>query len=143
MATHLGKDGLIKVGTETVAEVRSWTLNIAADTVDASGLGDDWKIHKATQKSWHGSLACFWDTTDTQGQGGLIVGDTIALTLYLEAGSAPVLKGSALVTGLDYMGAQGGLVEASISFQGTGVLEGLNPKVEALNSRKSTHTTSE
>ena len=64
MATHLGKDGIIKIQNQTVAEVRSWTLNTAAELVDASCLGDSWKVHQPTIKSWHGSLSCFWDEND-------------------------------------------------------------------------------
>ena len=122
MATHLGKEGIIKVGNETVAEVRSWSLAVAADTVDASHLGDDWKVHKPTQKSWHGSLACFWDAGDTKGQGSLGVGETVTLQLYLEGDTPPPFSGTVLVTGIDYAGAHSGLVEANITFQGTGAL---------------------
>ena len=45
MSTHLGKEGVIKIHNQTVAEVRSWTLNTAAELIDASTLGDDWKVH--------------------------------------------------------------------------------------------------
>ena len=126
MATHLGKEGIIKVGNETVAEVRSWTLATTVETVDASHLGDDWKIHKPTQKSWHGSLSCFWDESDTQGQGVLAVGETVTLQLYVENDTPPAFSGTALVTGVDYTGAHNGLVEANIAFQGSGEL--LMPK---------------
>jgi predicted secreted protein len=137
MATHLGKEGVIKVGSETVAEVRSWTLNTLVDTVDASHLGDDWKIHKPTQKSWHGSLACFWDALDAKGQGALAVGETVTVQLYLEGDSPPRFSGAVLVTGVDYAGSHNGLVEASIAFQGTGALEGTNTSL----ARKQTTST--
>lgn len=122
MATHLGKEGVVKVGLDTVAEVRSWTLATSVDTVDASHLGDDWKIHRATQKSWHGSLACFWDASDIKGQGALAIGETVALTLYFEGDSPPPFSGSALVTGIDYNASHSGLIEANVTFQGTGAL---------------------
>lgn len=123
MATHLGKEGVIKVGSETVAEVRSWALNTTVETVDASCLGDDWKIHKPTQKSWHGSLSCFWDESDSQGQGALVIGETVTLQLYVEQATLPSFSGTALITGVDYTGSHNGLVEASIAFQGSGALE--------------------
>ena len=34
MATHSGKDGLVKVGANTVAEVRNWSLDLSADTIE-------------------------------------------------------------------------------------------------------------
>ena len=33
MATKSGKDGLVKVSSNTVAEVRNWTLDLSADTI--------------------------------------------------------------------------------------------------------------
>jgi predicted secreted protein len=124
MATHLGKDGVIKVSGETIAEVRSWTLNTTVETVDVSHLGDDWKVHKATQKSWHGSLSCFWDESEGSGQTALALGETVTLQLYLENSAPPAFSGAALVTGVDVTGSHNGLVEASIAFQGSGALEG-------------------
>ena len=128
MATHLGKEGIIKVGVHTVAEVRNWSLNSTVDTVDASTLGDDWKVHKTTQKSWHGSLSCFWDETDTSGQGELALGASVTLSLYPEGDSSHAVcwTGEALVTGIDYSGSPNGLVEANITFQGSGALSPFN-----------------
>ena len=121
MATHLGKDGLIKVGGETIAEVRSWSLSSSVEVVDGSRLGSDWKIQYPVQKSWHGSLSCFWDYEDT-GQGVLILGSVVTLQLYCEIGISPAFSGTALITGIEYSAAHTGLVEASISFQGSGAL---------------------
>lgn len=123
MATHLGKDGLIKVGGETIAEVRSWSLSSSVEVVDGSRLGSDWKIQYPTQKSWHGSLSCFWDDADSQGQGVLILGALVTLQLYCEIAISPAFSGTALITGIEYSATHTGLVEASISFQGNGALE--------------------
>jgi predicted secreted protein len=121
MSTYLGKEGVIKIQNQTVAEVRSWTLNTAAELIDASTLGDDWKVHQPTVKSWHGSLSCFWDETDAL-QSALTVGEQITLTLY-PAGDADHharFSGTAFITARDYTGSHNGLVEANITFQGTG-----------------------
>ena len=125
MANYLGKDGIIKVNNHTIAEVRSWTINLAADTVEDTTLGCAWKTHKATLKSWHGSLSCFWDRSDSQGQGAMSIGSSINLTLYPEGdnGHHNALVGTAIVTGLDHTGSHSGLLEASINFQGSGALE--------------------
>lgn len=124
MPTHLGKEGVIKVGSDTVAEVRSWALNTAAEVVDASVIGDDWKVQKTTLKSWHGTLTCFWDETDTDGQGALSIGTSVTLNLYPEGTDTgdKYFTGTVLVTGTDYSAAHNGLVEANIVFQGTGAL---------------------
>lgn len=122
MATHCGQDGVVKVGDVNVAEVRSWSLSTMVETVDASTLGDAWKIHQATQKSWHGSLSCFWDENDG-GQGRLTLGESVTLQLYVEHDTPPAFSGTALITGVDYTGSHNGLVEASVAFQGSGALD--------------------
>lgn len=131
MTTHCGQDGLIKVNDQTVAEVRSWSLSTVVETVDGSTLGSEWKIHKPTQKSWHGSLSCFWDESDG-GQAGLNLGDSVTVQLYLENATPPAFSGTALITGVDYTGSHNGLVEASVAFQGSGAL--LKPKGGVSNS---------
>ena len=40
MATKSGKDGLVKVSSNTVAEVRNWTLDLSADTIEDTVMGD-------------------------------------------------------------------------------------------------------
>jgi|GEM_PF-253507 len=123
MAVYLGLEGIIKIRNQTVAEVRSWTLNTAAELVDASCLGDSWKVHYPTIKSWHGSLSCFWDDTDPLQQ-ALTVGESIELILY-PAGDGDQhasFSGTAFITARDYTGSHNGLVEATITFQGSGAL---------------------
>lgn len=121
MSTHLGQEGTIKVNDQTIAQIRSWTLNTAAEMIEASTLKDTWKVHHAAIKSWHGSLSCFWDDGD-QGQGILSLGSKVQLTLYPGIESCPHFSGNVLVTGIDYTATHNGLVEANLSFQGTGPL---------------------
>ena len=40
MATHTGSSGLIKVGTSTIAEVRSFTLDTTAELLEDTTLTD-------------------------------------------------------------------------------------------------------
>jgi len=123
MAVYLGLEGIIKIQNQTVAEVRSWTLNTAAELVDASCLGDSWKVQIPTIKSWHGSLSCFWDETDAL-QNALTVGEPIQLILYPagDEASHASFGGNAFITARDYTGSHSGLVEATMTFQGSGAL---------------------
>lgn len=124
MATYLGKDGVVKVGTHTVAEVRSFSLNQTAATAEATVMGEEWTSHKITQKSWAGQLSCFWDATDTTGQGALAVGTEVNLKLYPEGATTgdAELSGTALITSIETQLAHDGLVEATFGFQGSGAL---------------------
>lgn len=124
MATHAGSEGKVFIGSNQVAEVKSWSLEVTSDTVDASIIGTSWRKNQATIKSWSGSFDAFWDETDTQGQGMLVAGSTVTLNLYPEgnASGAKYWSGDAIVTSISYSGAFDGIVEASFSFTGTGAL---------------------
>ncbi len=124
MATHAGSEGIVKNGNNTVAEVRSWTIDMTADTVDTAIIGDEWKNHQITMKSWSGSANAWWDETDTNGQAALTIGSSFVLNLYPEGDGMgdTFFSGTALVTGLSVTGAHDNVVEANFTFQGTGPL---------------------
>jgi predicted secreted protein len=126
MANHLGKEGVMKISTTTVAEFRGYTLNESAATVEDTVIGDDWTTHQATQRSWQVSGDLFWDETDA-GQLSLTNGSTVTLNLYPEGiGSGATYKqGRAIITGFDITGRHDSLVEASFSATGTGALSTL------------------
>ncbi|MEZ5690492.1 MAG: hypothetical protein R3D71_02365 [Rickettsiales bacterium] len=124
MATHAGSEGKVFVGSSQVAEVKSWSMEITSDTVDASIIGTQWRKNQATIKSWSGSFDAFWDETDTTGQGALSVGGTVTLNLYPEGDDtgATYWSGDAIITSISYSAAFDGIVEATFSFTGTGAL---------------------
>lgn len=124
MATHAGSEGKVFVGSDQVAEVKSWSMEVTSDTVDASIIGTSWRKNQATIKSWSGSFDAFWDETDTDGQGALTVGGTVTLNMYPEGDDSgdTYWTGDVIITSVSYSAAFDGLVEASFSFTGTGAL---------------------
>ena len=124
MASHIGRDGIVKVGAATVAEVKSFSIEESADTVETTKMTDTARSHAITLTSFSGSLDCFWDETDTTGQGALTIGASVTLALYPEGETAgdTFYSGTALVTGVSRSASFDGMVEASISVQGTGAL---------------------
>lgn len=124
MANHTGSEGLIKVGANTVAEVRSYTLNETADTIEDTTMGDTSRTYLSSLKSFNGSLDVYWDEADTTGQGALTVGSSVTLNVYPEGASSgdTYYSGTAIVTGLTVTASFDGMVEASINVQGTGAL---------------------
>jgi predicted secreted protein len=124
MATHAGSEGKVFIGTDQVAEVKSWSMEVTSDTVDASIIGTQWRKNQATIKGWSGSFDAFWDETDTEGQGALAAGATVTLNLYPEGDDtgAKYWSGDAIITSISYSASFDGLVEASFSFTGTGAL---------------------
>ena len=124
MATYKGSDGVIKVSANTVAEIRSYSLEETADTLEDTSMGDSARTYKSSLTSFSGSIDVFWDETDTSGQGALTIGSEVTLNVYPEgdASGDTYYAGSAIVTGVTRSGSFDGLVEASVSVQGTGAL---------------------
>jgi len=123
MATHKGSEGTVKVGANAVAEIRSYSLEESADTLEDTSMGDAARTYKPSLTSFSGSLDVFWDETDT-GQSALSIGSEVTLNLFPEGDTTgdTYYTGSAIVTGVSRTGSYDGLVEASISVQGNGAL---------------------
>jgi len=124
MATHAGSEGTVKVGSDAIAEIRSFSIEETADTLEDTSMGDSARTYKPSLTSFSGSVDVFWDESDTAGQGGLTIGAEVTLNLYPEGDTAgdTYLSGSAIVTGRSVSSSFDGLVEMSISVQGTGAL---------------------
>lgn len=124
MATHKGSEGTVKVGTNAIAEIRSFTLTQAADTLEDTSMGDTARTYLSSLTNFSGSVDCFWDETDTTGQGALTIGASVTLNVYPEGADSgdTYYSGSAIVTGIDINSSFDGMVEASISVQGSGAL---------------------
>ena len=124
MATHTGGEGTVKVGSNAIAEIRSYSLEVTADTLEDTSMGDSSRTYKPSLKSFTGTVDVFWDETDTTGQGALTNGTEITLTVYPEgdASGDTYYSGSAIVTGTSVTASFDGMVESSISVQGTGDL---------------------
>ena len=123
MAIHKGSEGTVHVGTDAVAEIRSYSVEETSDTVETTSMGDSARTHLASLTSFSGSLDVFWDEEDTA-QIALTVGTSVAIKFYPEgtASSAKYYTGTAIVTGVSRSASFDGMVEASISVQGTGAL---------------------
>ncbi len=124
MATHAGSEGTVKVGSDAIAEIRSFSIEETADTLEDTSMGDSARTYKPSLTSFSGSVDVFWDESDTAGQGGLTIGAEVTLNLYPEGDTSgdTYLSGSAIVTGRSVSSSFDGLVEMSISVQGNGAL---------------------
>lgn len=124
MATHTGSEGTVKVGTNAIAEIRSYSVEQTSDTVEDTTMGDTWRTHKTTLRSWTASVDVFWDETDTTGQGALTVGSEVTLNLYPEGATTgdSYFTGTGIVTSKSVSASFDGMVESTIAVQGTGTL---------------------
>jgi hypothetical protein len=125
MATHTGSEGTVRVGaTNAVLEIRSYSVEETADTVEDSSMGDGYRSFKTTLKGWSGSVDVFWDELDTTGQGALVPGSEVNIRFYPEGTTTGDIyyTGQAIVTGKTITGSFDGMVESTITVQGTGAL---------------------
>jgi hypothetical protein len=124
MATHIGRDGIVKVGSNAVAELRSFSIEETGDTVEDTVMTDTARTYIPTLTSFTGSADVFWDETDTSGQGALTVGSSVTIGFYPEGDTTgdTYYTGTALVTGVTRSASFDGMVEASITLQGSGAL---------------------
>jgi predicted secreted protein len=123
MATHTGSEGTIKVATTTVGELRSYSLEQTADTIEDTSMGDTSRTYKSALKGWSGSASLFFDEADA-GQLLLVLGTSIALKVYPEGASSgdKYYYGDAIITGSNISASFDGMVEAEITFTGTGAI---------------------
>lgn len=123
MATHTGSEGTIKVGSTVVGELRSYSLEQTADTIEDTSMGDTSRTYKSALKGWSGSASLFFDEADA-GQLLLVLGTSIALKVYPEGASSgdKYYYGDAIITGSNISASFDGMVEAEVTFTGTGVL---------------------
>jgi predicted secreted protein len=123
MATHTGSEGTIKVGSTTVGELRSYSLEQTADTIEDTSMGDTTRSYKSALKGWSGSASLFFDEADA-GQLLLVLGTSVALKVYPEGASSgdKYYYGDAIITGSNISASFDGMVEAEVTFTGTGAL---------------------
>lgn len=124
MAVHKGSEGTVKIGANAIAEIRSYSLEESADTLETTTMGDSARTYLPSLSTFSGSVDVYWDEEDTTGQGALTIGAEVTLNVYPEGDTSGDIyyTGSAIVTGVTRSGSFDGMVEASISVQGTGAL---------------------
>jgi len=124
MASYKGCEGVVKVGTNTVAEVRDWSLTETTEILDASALGSCAKVKKAGMTDGTGSMTCLWDDTDTVGQGAMTNGAEVELKLYPKGDTAGniYVTFQAIITTAGISGNYDGLVEKTFDYEANGTI---------------------
>ncbi|ADD94567.1 hypothetical protein [uncultured phage MedDCM-OCT-S08-C1731] len=65
MATHLGKEGTVQVGSNAIGEIRGFSIDETIDTVEDTSMGDSSKSYLASIKDFSGSVDVLYDEADT------------------------------------------------------------------------------
>ena len=123
MATHHGKEGVIKVGSDVAGEVTGFTLETTGDVVEDTQLSDAAKSFIACRTSFSGYIDMNYDETDTA-QENLTVGSTVSFTVLPEGNTAgdQSFTGSGIVTSMGITNGMDAVVTRTVNFQGSGAL---------------------
>lgn len=123
MAKMHGQHGVVKVGTDGLAHVQSWNIDLQAAALEGYSMGESWTDAEVGVKKWSGSLECYYDPSDA-GQIALDVGSIVTLSLYPggESSGDPYREGSAIITGNPLSANKDGWVTVTFNFMGKGPL---------------------
>ena len=128
MATVTGQSGVVKlqlagVTEVVVGEVRSFTIETSADTIEDSAMGDTSRSYKAGLDSSTVSIECYWDQADAQ---QLVLDSRASVDFEISpSGTATGSKnysGNGIVTSKSITASFDGMVEASFSIQASGAV---------------------
>jgi len=127
--TYTGETGVIKYdvsGTPTaVAEVRSFTVDQEQATVETTKMGDTSRTYLPSLAQFSGSMDVFFRDNDDAANAlfaGIGAG-AATVEIYPSGVSTGIkLSGEIIVTGHSITSNFDGMVEASVSFQGSGAL---------------------
>ena len=134
MAAYLGKDGHVEVSSDDstytdLGEIRGFSVEETSESIETTVMGLTSRRYAPTYKAFTGSIDVLYDMDDA-GQDIATVGSTIYFKFFPEPqdtyGSADtgdeVISGQGVITGRSINASYDGLVEMSLSIQGTGDL---------------------
>lgn len=113
MAATAGYGGSVTFAGLT-AGVKGWNIDRAIDMLDSSGFdGGQDRTHVGGPKGWTCTATVNWDSANT-----IAIDDSGTITLQYTAGET--ISGSVIVSNISDSVEYEGLVESTVSFQGTG-----------------------
>lgn len=125
MATTHGTLGSVYIGSNLVAEVNEWSLDLSGAYAETSNLAATAKTTNAQAiTSFAGTVNCWWDDSDTTGQEAMTIGTTVTLKLRPEGVGSGLREysGTCRITAEGIHVRKGQINERAFSFEGSGVL---------------------
>lgn len=135
MAILTGNNGVLKLdatvggAVATIAAVRNFSVELTSDTIETSTMGTDVRTYLKGMSTWSGSADIYYDSAATTGHlavhtvlnptSGVVGSGSLTFQGFL-ADTAGKFEGEVIITGFTVNASMDGMVEASISFQGTG-----------------------
>lgn len=122
MTVAHGNSGIVKSGANSVAEVQSWSYEESdVAVVELTSMGDAAASYLASGcKRGSGSIECYLDEADTDGQLTLTPGASVTVALYPEgdASGKTEYTGTVIVETVSRSGPKDGPNAVTFSYQG-------------------------
>lgn len=128
MAIATGQGGIVKValtgdGVAAVGEVRSFSIETTADTIESTTMGDSARTYLQGQSTGTLSIEAYWDEADTNMQ---LLDERAQVDFELyptgETSGQENYSGSGIVTSKSISASFDGMVEASFTIQISGAV---------------------
>lgn len=122
MATVSGNNGDVYIGSDQVAEVKSFDITETDNVIESTSMGDASKTFEAGLKEASGTITCHFDKADSTGQEAMTVGASVSLKLYPEGNSTGnrEISFTAQITSVGVSEAINEIVERSFGFTADG-----------------------
>ena len=129
--TYTGEAGVVKFSSDAsavtvVASVRGFEISQTADAVESTVMGTTGRSYLAGKTSYTGSMDLYFRDNDENGQTALfsaIGNDPTAIELYPSGETTGIkLSGNVIITDHTITANFDGIVEATVSFTGSGAL---------------------
>ncbi len=135
MAILTGNNGVVKLdatvggAVTAIAAVRNFSVELTRDTIETTTMTVDSRTYVAGLSSFSGSADIYFDPAASTGTlavhtvlnptSGTVGAGTLTVELFL-ADATGKFSGEVIITGFTVNSTMDGMVEASISFQGSG-----------------------
>lgn len=132
MAKYEGSAGTVKIKSgasalTAIASVRSWNMEITRDTVESTSMSSGGvRTYLKGLQTYSGSMDIVYDDSENAIVSTAMDPDTdatVSIEVYADANvNATKFAGDVIITSYSITASYDGLVEATVSFQGTGAL---------------------
>jgi len=123
-----GRVCLVEWEGTAIAYQKGWNISVSLDMADASRAGQSWKEALPGQAGWNGSFEMYYVAGNAQQilvYNNLIIaapGTKLTGSKFLLDVATNALVGNFFIIGISVNAAMGGVVSATVNFQGDGAL---------------------
>jgi predicted secreted protein len=128
MAALIGKDGSLRIGTNVIGAIDTWSLNLSQGSAEITALSTEantFRNYVQTIKEWSGSASGTLDLADSQQltvEQSATTGTFAVAALRFYTTLAAYWAGNAYITGITVNSRVDDKVSLSFNFQGTGAI---------------------